>query len=566
MLKTLTVWNFALIEHISINFNNGLNILTGETGAGKSILIDSVGVILGYRTPADNIRCGCEWLRVEAVFDIAQREDISQFLVEHGIIDDEDTLIISRRITQNSKNTITINGCHVTLTVLRSLGEILIDIHGQHENQKLLKAEKQFALIDEYNAEIKTQLVAYRELLKKWRDFLVLLNKKQNDSREQEQRLDMLRWQIDEIASAQLKENEDEKLETEIKVLSNIEKVADLAKRSYVLLEEGDKNHKAIIPSLVELKKNMEAICRYDNRANNSFSIITETLCQLEECSYDIRNYVDAIDYSPEKLVKMQDRMDVIYKLRKKYGATISDVLQHYKDARAELNEIENYDQLILNLKENIKEAELAMLKAAKKLTALRTITANKLADEICVQLHQLGMTDAKFKIEVHPLTSVNQNGADDVVMMFSANAGENLKIMQKVVSGGELSRIALAIKTVCAEKDKIDVMIFDEIDTGIGGKTAQMVAERIAMIAKHRQVLCITHLPQIACMADMHLYIDKHVCEGKTITQVKPLSISEQIDELARMASGNDVTSASLDNALEMLNNAKKKKENWNK
>lgn len=564
MLKTLTVWNFALIEHVSIDFTTGLNILTGETGAGKSILIDSVGVILGYRTTTDNIRNGNDWLQVEAVFDITNYQEIYGFLAEHTIVDNEDTLIISRRVSRNGKNLISVNGCHITLALLKSLGEKLVDIHGQHENQALLKPGGQFSIVDNYNPAIKDKLVEYRQFFNEWRKQIDALEKKENDSRERAQRLDMLKWQTDEIAAAKLKDHEDDELEAEIKLLSNSEKIADLVKRSYVLLEQGDKGHSAIIPSLVELKKNIEMISRYDERANNNLSIITETLCQLEECSYDIRSYGENLDYTPERLTRLQERMDVIYKLRKKYGATIEDVLLYYQKAKDELSDIENYDQIIADLKADIARRESNLIAIGKELTLLRSKVAIELAAEIQSHLIHLGMPNANLMIAVKQLGKMNQNGADDIMMLFSANAGEEPKAIQKVASGGELSRIALAIKAVCAAKDNVGVMIFDEIDTGIGGKTAQMVAERIAMVAVHKQVLCITHLPQIACMADCHIYIDKQVQEGKTTTKIKRLLASEQINELARMASGSDVTEASLNNASEMLQHAIIKKEKW--
>ena len=564
MLKTLTVWNFALIDHVSIDFTTGLNILTGETGAGKSILIDSVGVILGYRTTTDNIRNGNDWLQVEAVFDITNYQEIYGFLAEHTIVDNEDTLIISRRVSKNGKNLISVNGCHITLALLKTLGEKLVDIHGQHENQALLKPGGQFSIVDNYNPAVKDKLVEYRQFFNEWRRQIDALEKKENDSRERAQRIDMLKWQTDEIAAAKLKEHEDDELEAEIKLLSNSEKIADLVKRSYVLLEQGDKGHSAIIPSLVELKKNLEMISRYDERVSNNLSIITEALCQLEECSYDIRSYGENLDYTPERLTKLQERMDVIYKLRKKYGATIEDVLLYYKKAKDELSDIENYDQIIADLKADIARVESRLVSIGKELTLLRSKVAIELAAEIQSHLIHLGMPNANLMIDVKQLGKMTQNGADDITMLFSANAGEEPKAIQKVASGGELSRIALAIKAVCAAKDNMGVMIFDEIDTGIGGKTAQMVAERIAMVAVHKQVLCITHLPQIACMADCHIYIDKQVQEGKTATKIKRLLANEQINELARMASGSDVTEASLNNASEMLQNAIIKKEKW--
>jgi len=564
MLKTLTVWNFALLEHVQIEFERGLNILTGETGAGKSILIDSLGMILGHRTSIEKIRKDRDWLRVEAVFDTSKYPEVHDFLQQSDIVDEDDSLIISRQIAKTGKNTIQVNGCHVTLTSLKMLGELLIDIHGQNENQALLRTENQFALVDAYQAEIKTCLAVYQTEFAKWNELKESLKQQELDSREHAQRMDMLSWQVNEIEAAKLKEAEDEGLEQEIKLLSNAEKISDLVKSSYHLLDSGDKRQPAVIPSLVEIKKNMEMLIRYDTKLTNVMQMITDALCQIEECSYEIRDYGESIDYSPERLNKLQERMDEIYKLRKKYGATIADVLDHYHNAKKELLAIENYDQRIEDLKYNITQAEKDLAVQAAALTKFRQSSAELLSADIQKHLLSLGMENARFVIEIKDDAGYHMNGANTIHILFSANLGEDPKPMQKVASGGELSRIALAIKTVCAAKDKIGIMVFDEIDTGIGGKTAQMVAERIAMVAAYKQVLCITHLPQIACMADVHLYIDKQIQNNKTVTQVRPLSTSEQLNEIARMASGIDITAASLDNAMEMLNNAKLKKESF--
>lgn len=564
MLKTLTVWNFALIEYAQVEFSTGLNILTGETGAGKSILIDSVGVILGSRASVDSIRNGCDWLRAEAVFDIAGEAEISAFLTENGILEDADALIVSRQISRSGKNMIRVNGCQITLAILKALGGLLIDIHGQHENQALLRPENQLALLDLFRPETKDRLAAYQSQFRVWRALAEKLAKTEADSRVSAQRIDMLKWQTDEIAAADLKDNEDEALEAQIKVLSNAEKISISMQHAYALLENGGKGIGGILPSLAEVKKNLEVAVRYDDKLSGVLAILEESTCQLQECSYEIRDYGEAIDYSPENLDRLQARMDVIYKLRKKYGATIEAVLAHYEQAKAELTEIENYDVHIIAMKEELEKARQSLDEVAASLTAARRLAAQELSAAIRAHLLSLGMPDAEFRIEVLPLVKIAANGADEVRMMFSANLGETPKPLQKVASGGELSRIALAIKAVCAAREKVGVMIFDEIDTGIGGKTAQMVAERIAMVAAHKQVLCITHLPQIACMADSHLYIDKKVRENQTVTLIKRLSASEQLNELARMFSGMNVTSASLDNAMEMRNNAALKKKQW--
>lgn len=562
MLKTLSVWNFALLEHVQIEFSRGLNILTGETGAGKSILIDSLGVVLGRRTSVDNIRTGADWLRVEAVFETVGQPVIHDFLLQADILDEGELLIVSRQVTRSGRNAIQINGCHVTLQLLKQLSSLLIDIHGQHENQALLSSENQFALLESYFPPIKQQLDRYREQYDAWRKLQQELAVKKTASREYAQRLDMLRWQTNEISAAALSAGEDEKLETEIKVLTNAEKISGFVKESYQLLENGGRNNEGVLSALIKIKQNLESLGRYDDKMSGVLKMVDDASCQLQECSYELRDYGEDIDYSPGRLDKLQQRMDEIYKLRKKYGATIDDVLAHYEAAKQELSDIENYDELLGELQQKITAAEKDLSLVAAELTAMRTSAALKLSAAIQEHLLSLGMPKARFEIVVRGGKAFSVAGQDEISLLFSANLGEEAKLLQKVASGGELSRIALAVKAVTAARDPVDVMVFDEIDTGIGGKTAQMVAERIALVAAHKQVLCITHLPQIACMADAHLYIDKQARGDKTVTEVKRLSTSEQLNEIARMASGIDITAASLDNAMEMLDNARIKKE----
>ena len=562
MLKTLSVWNFALLEHVQIEFSRGLNILTGETGAGKSILIDSLGVILGRRASVENIRTGADWLRVEAVFETVGQPVIHNFLLQADILDEGELLIVSRQVTRSGRNAIQINGCHVTLQLLKQLSSLLIDIHGQHENQALLSSESQFALLESYFPPIKQQLDRYREQYDAWRKLQQELAVKKTASREYAQRLDMLRWQTNEISAAALSAGEDEKLETEIKVLTNAEKISGFVKESYQLLENGGRNNEGVLSALIKIKQNLESLGRYDDKMSGVLKMVDDASCQLQECSYELRDYGEDIDYNPGRLDKLQQRMDEIYKLRKKYGATIDDVLAHYEAAKQELSDIENYDELLGELQQKITAAEKDLSLVAAELTAMRTSAALKLSAAIQEHLLSLGMPKARFEIVVRGGKAFSAAGQDEISLLFSANLGEEAKLLQKVASGGELSRIALAVKAVTAARDPVDVMVFDEIDTGIGGKTAQMVAERIALVAAHKQVLCITHLPQIACMADAHLYIDKQARGDKTVTEVKRLSTSEQLNEIARMASGIDITAASLDNAMEMLDNARIKKE----
>ena len=564
MLKSLTVWNFALLEHVQVEFQPGLNILTGETGAGKSILIDSLGAVLGARMSADMVRSGCDWLRVEAVFSLEDESlGLHELLTQQAIDDSDKELIITRQLTRAGRSTALVNGCHVTLAVLRQIGAYLVDIHGQNENLALLKEENQFHLLDGYDPDVSEALAAYECVYREWREKKKAYAEKQQASREYAQRLDMLHWQDKEISEANLKPGEDEQLEADIRKLSHAEKIVGSVEESYQLLEGGGGNGLGVLPALSQVKKDLEEIGRFDDALQNAQKMVEEAYISLQEASYELRDYGESVEFSPERLDQLQSRMDVIYRLCKKYGATLGDVLAHQAKVEQELSEIENYAEDIAALEKEIAVLEEKLGQKADALTKLRTAAANDLSSAIEEQLFALGMPKARFHIRVEQAEDYGANGHDDVAMFFSANPGEAEKPLQKVASGGELSRIALAIKTVASSRDSsVPSMVFDEIDTGIGGRTAQMVAERIALVAQYKQVLCITHLPQIACMADAHLYISKRTVEGTTATQIRPLSERERISEIARMASGADMTTASLDNAREMVSHAKMKKD----
>lgn len=564
MLKSLTVWNFALLEHVQVEFQSGLNILTGETGAGKSILIDSLGAVLGARMSADMVRSGCDWLRVEAVFSLEDESlGLHELLTQQAIDDSDKELIITRQLTRAGRSTALVNGCHVTLAILRQIGAYLVDIHGQNENLALLKEENQFHLLDGYDPDVAEALAAYACAYREWREKKKAYEEKQQASREYAQRLDMLHWQDKEISEANLKAGEDEALEAEIRKLSHAEKIVGSIEESYELLEGGGGSGLGVLPALSQVKKDLEDISRFDDALANAQKMVEEAYISLQEASYELRDYGESVEFSPARLDQLQSRMDVIYRLCKKYGATLGDVLAHQEKVERELSEIENYDEDIAALEKEIAALEKELGKKAAALTELRRAAAKDLSSAIEEQLFALGMPKAQLAIRVEPAADYGPRGRDEVAMFFSANPGEVEKPLQRVASGGELSRIALAIKTVASSRDSsVPSMVFDEIDTGIGGRTAQMVAERIALVAQYKQVLCITHLPQIACMADAHLYISKRTEEGTTATQIRPLSERERISEIARMASGADMTTASLDNAREMVSHAKMKKD----
>ena len=567
MLQSLRVWNFALLEEVTVEFGAGLNILTGETGAGKSILIDALGAILGQRISSDAIRSGADALRVEAVFSLDESDEGLRSLLAEQEIECEDELIILRKIARTGKGSILVNGSHVTLTFLKKLAPHLVDIHGQNENLALLREDAQRSLLEGGDSDLRARLTAYAEVYADWKEKMRLREERAEEIEDIGERLDMLRWQEKEIAEAELCEGEDEELEAEIRRLSHAERLVENAAEASDLLSEDTEEGLAVLSALARVTHALDEIARYDDGLANAQTMIEEAYISLQEASYEVRDYLDGIDADPARLDRIQTRMDVLDHLKKKYGGTISAVLDRLSSVRRELESVDSFDMDMAQLDKDIAALYKQMKAMARALTQRRQKVGTALSEDIVRELQGLGMEKARFRIVVTPEEKYTSRGADSLAMLFSANVGEEEKPLEKIASGGELSRIALAIKSIVAARDTGGTsMVFDEIDTGIGGRTAQMVAERIAFVAHYKQVLCITHLPQIACMADEHLYIAKSVKGDATVTQVEALSADERVREIARMASGDDVTEAALANAREMLAVAQQKKATFQK
>ena len=559
MLKNLSVWNFALIEHAELEFGEGLNILTGETGAGKSILIDALSAVLGQRIGTNLIRTGCENLRVEAVFLLEENSAARKILSELEIdIDEENTVIIARKIARNARsNSITINDSHVTLAALKRLSAALVDVHGQNENLAILRTENIYNLIDSADKNISGVFEDYQKIFSSWQSQIKILEDKKRSQIENEQRLDMLRWQEQEISQADLKPDEDTEVENELRKLSNAEKISSHVEEACELLNgDSDLN---ILTALAKIEKNLSDVAKYDEKLNPARKLLEDAAISLKEAYSDIRNYYDSLDFSPETLDALQSRMNTIWQLKRKYGDSVEKILSHLQKVRDEISAIENFDSDVENLQKLISTLETQTKSRANNLFALRKISAEKISKTIQKEIRRLGMAKAKFIVTVEPSENFTANGGDTADILFSANVGEDLKSLSQIVSGGELSRIALAIKTVSAGRaDSAGTMVFDEIDTGLGGTTAKVVAECIAKVAKSKQVLCVTHLAQIACMADTHLQISKSDDGNRTVTEIKTLDTESRVKEIARMASGAE-NSVSLENAAAMIQSAKK-------
>lgn len=551
MLLELHIKDFALIDSADLKFEKGLNILTGETGAGKSIVIDSVNFIMGDKQSRDIIRTGAESAYVEGVFD-ANSEETSHILQENGI-DEEDVLIISREINQNGRSISRINGKTVTVSLLKQVMKYIIDIYGQHQHQSLLDEQNHIQILDSFCGssiiEIKKQYKALYEQTKEIENQIDRINL---DEKDRQRKLGLLSYQINEINEAKLKPNEDEELYKKREVLANAEKIYSSLSHAYNILyssEEQNSSYDGIGSSIGYL----EGIEKYDEKLENIKNELKDVYYNLEGIVDEIREYKDNIDFEPDVLNQVEIRLDLINSLKMKYGNSIEEILAYCERSSSELNELVNNNQTIDKLSQKKKDGYIKLNKLAEDISKIRKEVAVKLEDRIEEELRYLGMDKASFKIVVEDNESLNEDGKNKVYFMMTANVGEPLKPLSKVASGGELSRIMLAIKSVIADVDSIPTLIFDEIDTGISGRAAQAVAEKMCLISKNHQVLCVTHLPQIASMADVHFKIEKNIIDGKTYTNVLKLNDKGQTEELARMLGGAILTDLTRKHSIEM-------------
>ena len=562
MLQVLKVFNFALIEQAEIEFAKGFNVLTGETGAGKSIVIDALSVVLGGRSSVDMIRSGSDQFRVEAVFDLQQHSQVMDLLVEQAIPVEEDGLMfISRAVSRQGKNTVLINGTHAPLSLLRSLGDQLLDMHGQHENQALLRPESYIDLLDGVDSQLAALLAAYRNSYELWRQTKEKIASVDKDDRQRVQRIDMLKWQAEEIDAAKLGKTEEEELPRQIALLTNAEKISTSVGNAWSILSDGGRQGKNVTDLLQECRRNLENAARFDDALFSYVQQLSDLVVQLEDVTPGLRDYLDRIEFDPGKLSRLQERMDLIYRLKQKYGSTVAEVISYGRNARQELENLERHDEILTGLRKQLSLQTMELEEQADSLSERRIQVAESMSQAIEAHLKDLGMPGGRFSILITSNDSYSPSGKDQVRFEFSANPGEELRLLAKVASGGELSRVALAIKTVCARNDGAQVMVFDEIDAGVGGHTARRVAEKIGQVALNKQVLCITHLPQIASMADSHIHIEKKVIDNRTQTFVHRLTAEDRLEELARMIGGEPITKAGLENAAEMVRSATEQK-----
>ena len=558
MLQLLKVFNFALIEQAEIEFDNGFNVLTGETGAGKSMVVDALNVVLGGRSSVEMLRSGCEQFRIDAVFALQAHEPLRALLEEQAIPQEEDGLLfLSRSVSRQGKNTVLVNGTPAPLSLLRTIGSMLLDMHGQHENQALLRPESYLGLLDGSDSAIAPLLADYQLAFADWRKTRDKIAELNRDERERAQRIDMLQWQVGEIEAARLKLPEETELPQQISLLAHAEKISATVGAAWAGLSDGDGRSKGAIAILQECRRQLEVAARFDATLGQYAEQIAQIVVLLDDMAPELRNYLDQVEYDPVKLSRLQERMDLIYRLKQKYGGSLVEVLAYAQAARDEMNELVCHDDVLREMQKKLQQQESELKIKALALGSQRAVSAAAMGRSVEAHLQELGMPGGKFVVQLTNGESFTANGCDSIQFAFSANPGEELRPLAKVASGGELSRVALAIKTVCSRNDGAQVMVFDEIDAGVGGHTARKVAENIARVAWKKQVLCITHLPQIASMADRHIHIEKKPVAERTQTFVRVLPETQRLQELARMIGGDPITAAGLDNAAEMVRTA---------
>ncbi len=547
MLSLLHIENIAVIEQSDISFDRGFNILTGETGAGKSIVIDAISAILGERAYRDMIRTGAAKASVRAVFtDVPELE----WFADNDVPYDCET-IIQREIYLDGKNICRVNGVLVTVSILRKLGIQLINIHGQHDSASLFDENNHLRFLDDFagNEDLRRD---YGEKYAKTAALHREIDALTMDEGEKLRRMETLRFQIEEISKAELSSGEDDALESRRKLLQNAEKLRSGMDTAAECLYGGDDTDGAV-SMLAQAERALGKIARLDDSILSLHDRVADLMYQVQDAAEEVRDVRDTLCDSADELEAIESRLDVIHKLRRKYGATCEDILRYLEQAKRELDEIEFSDDHLERLRDKLKKAEAAAWDAARKLGENRRNAALTLSERVLSELTQLDMPKVRFSCEFTP-TELSADGADSVAFYMSANAGEALKPLSKVASGGELARIMLAMKNVLAEQDQVATLIFDEVDTGVSGRAAQKVAEKLKSVALHKQVLCVTHLPQLAALADTHLLIAKSERDGRTYTTVTPLNFDGRKRELARIIGGTKITETTLKSAEEML------------
>lgn len=547
MLRLLHIENIAVIEQAEIVFEDGFNVMTGETGAGKSIVIDAISAILGERAYRDMIRTGTSRAAVRAIFD---RVPELPWFAENGVPYDAETEI-RRELTADGKNLCRVNGTAVTVGVLRKLGVQLINIHGQHDSAALFDEAQHLTVLDSF-AEDEAERAAYAERYEAVRALRREIDRLSMDESEKLRRMESLQYQIDELTKAHLRPGEEEELEARRKLMQNAEKLSDGLHEASACLD-GDSQTDGAATLLGQAERALARLARIDDQLAPLQETVADLMYRVRDCAEQVAEQVDALSFSEAELDDVEQRLDILHRLHRKYGPTCEEMLAYLEKAKNELDEIEFSSDRVEQLKKKLRAAEQTAQEAALVLRERRKRAGEQLSARICSELAELDMKKVEFSC-VFTETELTPLGADAVAFYMTANAGEALKPLSKVASGGELARIMLALKNVLAERDRVPTLIFDEVDTGVSGRAAQRVAEKLLAVSRTKQVLCVTHLPQLAALADTHFRIAKREADGRTYTSVTPLDFEGRRQELARIIGGASITETTLQSAGEML------------
>jgi DNA repair protein RecN (Recombination protein N) len=546
MLKELRIKNLAIIDDLTVRFEGGLNVLTGETGAGKSIIVDALSLALGSRAQADLVRSGEKEAMIQAYFDMEGNN-----IPDLGI-DVSDGLILRRSLSPGGKSKVYINDTIVSLQSLGEVGKSLVDIHGQHEHQSLMHIDKHRVLLDSYG-----KLHDHRETVETFHSEVQVLKKEKEDLKqkvkERAHRLDLLRFQMNEIDAACLRPGEKEALIKERTILSNVSRLKELTEMSYSMLYDSEGSCTERLSSVIAKVREMSSL---DQSLSETLNLLESAFPSIEDAAISLRGLKDKYDLEPEKLAEIEERIELIKRLERKYGEGLETILRYRDDAEKELKGLELSDERLDSLDAELKEKEDMLLNTAISLSEKRKKVANMIEELVKKELKELAFSNAEFRIDMRQ-ESITSTGFDRVEFTFSANPGEPPKPLTKIASGGELSRVMLALKNILADVDNLPVLIFDEVDAGIGGRTAESVGKKLKKISNKHQVLCTTHLPQIASLGDFHLQINKRQRDGRVYVEVKELTGKERQDEIARMLSGK-ITDTSLKHAKELLSSIK--------
>ncbi|WP_412988163.1 DNA repair protein RecN [Pediococcus siamensis] len=555
MLQELSIQNFAIIEKLNIEFNSGMTVLTGETGAGKSIIIDAVGLLAGGRGSVDFIRKGAKKAVLQGMFSMDKNPETGSLLEKYGIEHGDDTLILQREIQSSGRNVCRINGSLVNTTILKRVGETLIDIHGQNEHQELMQPEKHLGMLDEFaRHEIQPILSQYQETFEKYQNLKKKFDRKKANEKEWAQRVDMLRFQAKEIEDANLQPGEEEQLNSQKDLLENYQKISTALQTAQLALESEEAT--GAIDSAGEAMNALRDIEDIDDKYKAISGVVSSAYYQLQDAASEISGELDNMEWDEGKLDQVEKRLEEIYQLKRKYGDTVEQILKYDQKVSQELHSMVGTEADEDQMAEQLKALRVELEKSAQKLTVKRQTAARQLQSAVHEQLKQLYMDKAEFEVHFAPSeeTQFRAFGKDNVEFYLRTNPGESMGPLSRIASGGELSRIMLALKTIFAKSQGITSIIFDEVDTGVSGRVAQAIAEKIKLIASYSQVLCITHLPQVAAEADHQFFVAKEIKHDRTETQLTHLDENGRVQELARMLAGSTVTELSVQHAKELL------------